>query len=81
MKAYAIVIDNNAVSQHGYDQLVKSSESAGNDFKIDKMSGCYACLALTTAAVGIGLCEVIYAVYLIIRFVPQYLCMCLTIQH
>ena len=37
MKAYAIVIDNNATSQHGFQRLVESSQRVGNDFEIDKM--------------------------------------------
>jgi GR25 family glycosyltransferase involved in LPS biosynthesis len=36
MKAYAIVIKNNQVSNKGYNELVKSSERVGNHFVIEK---------------------------------------------
>ena len=36
MKAYAIVIKNNDVSELGYETMVKSSESVGNDFEIER---------------------------------------------
>lgn len=35
MKAYAIVIKGNEVSLNGYDALVSSSNSVGNDFEIE----------------------------------------------
>lgn len=35
MKAYAIVIKGNKVSMDGYDTLVESSKSVGNDFEIE----------------------------------------------
>lgn len=36
MKAYAIVIKDNEVSELGYETMVKSSEAVGNDFKIQR---------------------------------------------
>lgn len=36
MKAYAIVIKDNDVSELGYETLVKSSEAVGNTFKIER---------------------------------------------
>lgn len=36
MRAYAIVITGNEVSERGFDRLVKSSEHVGNDFTINK---------------------------------------------
>ena len=36
MKAYAIVIKNNNVSELGYETMVKSSEAVGNDFEIQR---------------------------------------------
>jgi GR25 family glycosyltransferase involved in LPS biosynthesis len=36
MKAYAIVIKGNDVSELGYENLVKSSDNVGNDFKIER---------------------------------------------
>jgi len=35
MKAYAIVITGNELSEKGYDALVKSSKEVGNDFEIE----------------------------------------------
>lgn len=36
MKAYAIVIKNNPVSELGYETMVKSSEAVGNDFEMQR---------------------------------------------
>ena len=36
MKAYAIVIKNNATSEKGFDQLWRSSEVVNNDFEIER---------------------------------------------
>tara|TARA_B100001939_G_scaffold322614_1_gene313232 strand:+ start:450 stop:1145 length:696 start_codon:yes stop_codon:yes gene_type:complete len=36
MKAYAIVVKDNQVSEKGYENLVKSSKSVGNKFKVQK---------------------------------------------
>jgi GR25 family glycosyltransferase involved in LPS biosynthesis len=36
MKAYAIVINGNKVSELGYETMVKSSEVVGNDFEIQR---------------------------------------------
>ncbi len=36
MKAYAIVVKDNQVSEKGYENLVKSSKSVGNKFKVKK---------------------------------------------
>jgi len=36
MKAYAIVVKNNDISELGYKTLVKSSNDVGNDFNIEK---------------------------------------------
>jgi hypothetical protein len=43
MKAFAIVVDGNEVSQKGYENLVKSSWSVGNPFEIKQHSAVPVC--------------------------------------
>ena len=38
MKAYAIVVKDSQVSEKGYENLVQSSKSVGNKFKIKKFN-------------------------------------------
>ena len=37
MKVYSIVISGNETSEHGYEQLVKSSKEVSNDFEIERL--------------------------------------------
>jgi hypothetical protein len=38
MKAFAIVLENNAISEHGYSELVKSSIHFDNDFQVERFN-------------------------------------------
>lgn len=55
MKAYAIVIEGNDVSELGYEYLVKSSAKVGNDFEIERYDAVTSDKALgTMAALGLS---------------------------
>lgn len=51
MKAYAIVIKDNDVSELGYETMVKSSEAVGNDFEIQRYDAVTANDAIATQRV------------------------------
>jgi GR25 family glycosyltransferase involved in LPS biosynthesis len=51
MKAYAIVMKGNDVSELGYETMVKSSEAVGNDFEIQRYDAVIANDAIATQRV------------------------------